>query len=114
MQRLSGHEGVVMWVDTCPGQSGTLVSGGLDGTVRIWVDVNEDEDDQINGLRADPEISATPLDQVDEGNDATQLKVENDRYDGESGERMSVDVEASPALNANLPADGLGPDAMET
>jgi COMPASS component SWD3 len=44
VQKVSGHEGVVCWVDTCPGASGTVVSGGLDGTVRIWVDVNEDED----------------------------------------------------------------------
>jgi COMPASS component SWD3 len=49
VQKVSGHEGVVCWVDTCPGASGTVVSGGLDGTVRIWVDVNED-DDGLGGM----------------------------------------------------------------
>jgi len=43
IQKASGHDGVVCWVDTCPGPEGKVVSGGLDGTVRIWVDVNEDE-----------------------------------------------------------------------
>lgn len=43
VQRVTGHEGVVLWVDTSPGPSGILVSGGLDGTVRIWVDTNEPE-----------------------------------------------------------------------
>jgi len=41
VQRVTGHEGVVLWVDTSP--NGALVSGGLDGTVRIWVDTNEPE-----------------------------------------------------------------------
>lgn len=52
VQKVSGHEGVVCWVDTCPGASGTIVSGGLDGTVRIWVDVNEDGEGAVtNGLK---------------------------------------------------------------
>lgn len=43
IQRVSGHEGVVCWVDASPGPSSTVVSGGLDGTVRVWVDVREDQ-----------------------------------------------------------------------
>ena len=35
LQRMAGHEGVVLGVDTCK-QDGLLVSGGLDKTVRIW------------------------------------------------------------------------------
>jgi COMPASS component SWD3 len=55
VQKVSGHEGVVLWVDTCPGVSGKVVSGGLDGTVRIWVDTNEDEDATgVNGVKAEP------------------------------------------------------------
>lgn len=54
VQTVCGHEGVVCWVDTCPGASGTVVSGGLDGTVRIWVDVNEDEDG-MNGMKDERE-----------------------------------------------------------
>ncbi|KAN0122087.1 prolyl oligopeptidase-like protein [Hyaloscypha variabilis] len=50
VQKVSGHEGVVLWVDTSPNVSGKVVSGGLDGTVRIWVDVNED----VNGVKAEP------------------------------------------------------------
>lgn len=117
VQRVSGHEGVVIWVDTCPGQSGTLVSGGLDGTVRIWVDVNEDEDEggHVNGLRAEHEIGTTPLHHVDDGSEITRAKVENEGYDGDAGgERMSVDVEASPAVDTDQPSNGLGPDEMES
>ena len=35
LQRMAGHEDVVLGVDTCK-QDGLLVSGGLDSTVRIW------------------------------------------------------------------------------
>ena len=55
VQKVSGHEGVVLWVDTSPTVGGKVVSGGLDGTVRIWVDVNEDEEDGgMNGVKAEP------------------------------------------------------------
>jgi COMPASS component SWD3 len=57
IQKASGHEGVVCWADTCPGTVGKVASGGLDGTVRIWVDVNEDEEGSggINGLKLEEE-----------------------------------------------------------
>jgi COMPASS component SWD3 len=42
VQRASGHEGTVCWVDTLSGPTCMIASGGLDGTVRIWVDVPED------------------------------------------------------------------------
>ncbi len=35
LQRLEGHEGVVLGVDTHP-KEGLLVSGGFDRTVRVW------------------------------------------------------------------------------
>jgi COMPASS component SWD3 len=35
LQRLEGHEGVVLGVDTHPSES-SIVSGGLDNTVRMW------------------------------------------------------------------------------
>lgn len=42
VQRVSGHNGVVFWVDSCP-MTGVVVSGGMDGTVRIWVDTYEED-----------------------------------------------------------------------
>jgi COMPASS component SWD3 len=48
VQRASGHDGVVSWVDTHP-TNRSMVSGGLDGTVRIWVDISEEEDG-LNGV----------------------------------------------------------------
>ncbi|PBP18398.1 WD repeat domain 5B [Diplocarpon rosae] len=52
IQKVNGHDGVVCWVDTSPHPNGPVVSGGLDGIVRIWVDVNEDDEeiDRIEGL----------------------------------------------------------------
>ncbi|CZT47207.1 related to S.pombe beta-transducin [Rhynchosporium secalis] len=57
VQKVSGHEGVVCWVDTSPQPNGPVVSGGLDGTVRIWVDVNEDDVEigRVKGLKIEPE-----------------------------------------------------------
>ncbi|CAG8980113.1 hypothetical protein HYALB_00012754 [Hymenoscyphus albidus] len=46
VQRVSGHDGVVCWVDTYPGATGTVASAGLDGTVRIWVDVGDGGGDE--------------------------------------------------------------------
>ncbi|RAL64657.1 hypothetical protein DID88_001690 [Monilinia fructigena] len=47
IQKVHGHDGVVCWVDTAPGPNGAVVSAGLDGTVRIWIDVG-DEDGSAN------------------------------------------------------------------
>ncbi|KAI9720632.1 MAG: hypothetical protein M1812_002812 [Candelaria pacifica] len=43
LQRLEGHEGVVLGVDTHPSES-SLVSGGLDRTVRVWRNQEVSED----------------------------------------------------------------------
>jgi COMPASS component SWD3 len=90
VQKVSGHEGVVLWVDTCPGVSGKVVSGGLDGTVRIWVDVTEDEvDSGVNGVNAAPvDADATEDEPMEE------VKVENgDELD--TLRETSVDREAT-------------------
>ena len=42
LQRLSGHEGVVLGIDSLSGQD-LLVSGGLDRTVRIWEAIESDD-----------------------------------------------------------------------
>lgn len=85
-----------MWVDTCPDQSGKLVSGGLDGTVRIWVDMNED--DYVHGSRAEHEngiILPGPDGHVDEDGQDTDMigvKAENgSRSDDTKDEEMRVD-----------------------
>ncbi|PMD18079.1 prolyl oligopeptidase-like protein [Hyaloscypha hepaticicola] len=74
VQKVSGHEGVVLWVDTCPGVSGKVVSGGLDGTVRIWVDVNEDQESNgVNGVKAEQvDADATEDEHMED------VKVENE------------------------------------
>lgn len=48
VQKASGHDGVVCWVDTSP-KDCAIVSGGLDGQIRIWVDVS-DEDEAVGGV----------------------------------------------------------------
>lgn len=44
LQRLEGHTGAVLGVDTNP-DSSLLVSGGLDCTISVWMryDIDEDE-----------------------------------------------------------------------
>jgi COMPASS component SWD3 len=45
LQRLEGHNGVVLGVDTCNlGEQRLMVSCGLDGTVRVWEEVEEKEE----------------------------------------------------------------------
>ncbi|CAL3973244.1 unnamed protein product [Diplocarpon coronariae] len=70
IQKINGHDGVVCWVDTSPQSNGAVVSGGLDGTVRIWVDVNEDDEEIgcIDGLKLEREDdTGSPLLEDDEG-----------------------------------------------
>lgn len=56
VQRLTGHEGVVCWVDYCP-VTGKIASGGLDGTVRIWVPGSVDGRlNGVNGILADDDM----------------------------------------------------------
>lgn len=57
VQRVKAHEGVVCWVDTCSARPGTLVSAGLDGTVRIWIDNEEDYElgQAAHELKLEPE-----------------------------------------------------------
>lgn len=54
LQRLNGHDGVVLWVETHP-QLDMLVSGGLDKMVKIWV--NEEEEDVKEEVPADENMS---------------------------------------------------------
>jgi COMPASS component SWD3 len=74
-QKVSGHEGVVCWVDTSP-VPGTLVSGGLDGTVRIWVDMDAD-DDEVGGM------NGLQIGHASGDGDVDMVKIEpDDAYDG--------------------------------
>ncbi|KAH8814926.1 prolyl oligopeptidase-like protein [Xylogone sp. PMI_703] len=80
IQRVSGHQGVVCWVDTSPGPGGTVVSGGLDGTVRVWVDITE-EDQQENipesiGLATQRNHSENEDEEVD--TEMADVKIEDD------------------------------------
>lgn len=44
VQKLQGHDGCVLWVDSAPHPNGNIVSAGLDGTIRIWADTQLRED----------------------------------------------------------------------
>ena len=75
-QRVSGHEGVVCWVDTSPGPSRLVVSGGMDGTVRIWTEV-DDNHDMVgikNGLEHENGVGR---DEEDVDMDVDMVKVED-------------------------------------
>ncbi|TQS36411.1 hypothetical protein Golomagni_03141 [Golovinomyces magnicellulatus] len=52
IQQVVAHDGVVCWVDTHP-ETSTIVSGGLDGLVRLWVDVddNRNNEDSLNKIK---------------------------------------------------------------
>jgi COMPASS component SWD3 len=62
VQRVKAHEGVVLWVDTCPKLPGRLVTCGLDGKVLIWTDGDEELEEQdeleepiaaVNGVKVE-------------------------------------------------------------
>ncbi|KAH6675724.1 prolyl oligopeptidase-like protein [Halenospora varia] len=95
VQRVSGHEGVVCWVDTCPGGSGVVASGGLDGTVRIWVDVG-DEEETIDALKLEDELGTNGYPRAGSVDmDGVQVENGEDGYNNDTPneDQMSVDDE---------------------
>ena len=87
LQTVSGHEGVVSWVDTSSAKPGVVVSGSLDGTVRLWVDVNEDDEHvgTLTGLKLESGESVDDL--------MGEPVVENGSRFLDTPREMSVDVE---------------------
>lgn len=107
VQRAVGHKGVVSWVDTHP-TNGSIVSGGLDGTVRIWVDVDEDADglNGVNGLHLEDSNGDAYMDDTQ-----PEVKVE-------PGMETENDILEENELNGGgrfneLLADGLDSERME-
>lgn len=83
VSRVRGHDGVVSWVDTCAMKPGCLISGGLDGTVKIWMDEPEDDHEEgMNGLKLEPNDD---MDEVMRNDDAEN----GDRFDDTPRERSS-------------------------
>lgn len=109
-QRVSGHEGVVCWVDAAPGPGGMVASGGMDGTVRMWVNVDEDNQGVrgINGLKLEHEGGL-----VDEGDDMDMVKEE----DGAAFDDTHMDgtvVAGSPERDLGHSPNGhRSPDRMD-
>ena len=68
LQRLDGHDGVALWVETHP-YLDMIVSGGLDTKVKIWVN----DDDVKDEAAADEE---TTFDNVKERTPSPNLKQE--------------------------------------
>lgn len=104
IQKVHGHEGVVCWVDTAPGPNGAVISGGLDGTVRIWVDVgDEDESGGLDDLHIESQErhNVDHESREDEDMDGYRDDVDRDeerrrRYSNDTpGDDMSVDRERS-------------------
>ena len=79
VQRVTGHRGVVCWIDTCPDGSGKLVSGGIDGTVSIWVDVEEEDQRHHNGLG---EMDGLKIERDDDDLDEHMTEVKREEVDG--------------------------------
>ncbi|RDL34776.1 WD40 repeat-like protein [Venustampulla echinocandica] len=110
VQRVTGHEGVVCWIDTCPGASGTIASGGLDGTVRIWVDVPDE--DGIDRLKLEDEIAENGYTNADDvGMD--RLKVEENADDGNNSDTPWDDMSIDGHRNPEREAERLNPDGMD-
>ena len=112
VQRVTGHEGVVLWVDTCPETPGTIASGGLDGTVRIWVDVEHEETIGALNLEDENAIEShydNQENEVDMGGVRTdEVKFENGAYEFEHDtpkEDMSIDGDRSSDKERPSPDD---------
>jgi COMPASS component SWD3 len=106
VQRASkAHEGVVCWVDTSPGNNPTVVSGGLDGTVKIWVNVAEDGEvvNGMNGVKLEQEYGVDA--------DMVDVKIEDrDGYDDTPRDDASLDGRRDHDRDTDSPRS---PDRMD-
>ncbi|KAE8353608.1 WD40-repeat-containing domain protein [Aspergillus coremiiformis] len=58
LQRLEGHSGVVLGVDTCTlGDKRLMVSCGIDGTVRVYEEVEEADEGELDETETPPETN---------------------------------------------------------
>ncbi len=91
---MTGHKGVVCWVDACSDGSGKIVSGGLDGTVSIWVDVEEgpEHNDGVG------EMSRLKIERDDDDTDQHMDEVKRDGSFGDTPREASPAGSRSPGV----------------
>ncbi|KAL2810819.1 WD40-repeat-containing domain protein [Aspergillus granulosus] len=105
LQRIEGHDGVVLGVDTCTTSQGRyLVSCGLDGTVRVWEEKLESESDPEHAPEPDlqppvdtpsgPITQGTP-DQDPDHDDQKHTPKDIEMGEAAEPEALQVKVEAS-------------------
>ena len=69
VQRAKAHDGVVLWVDTCPKLPGRLVTCGLDGKVLIWIDGDEDLEEEVPVESSTADVEGVKIEASDELDD---------------------------------------------
>ncbi|GIC88272.1 WD40 repeat domain-containing protein [Aspergillus udagawae] len=106
LQRLEGHNGVVLGVDTCSlGEKRLMASCGLDGTLRVWEEVEEKEEAaESDDAAVKAEVNGDG-DNADGADDGGIDKAENGIVADEAVNGLKVEVEPTPQ-----PEEGDGPD----
>ncbi|GFF38664.1 WD repeat-containing protein 5 [Aspergillus udagawae] len=106
LQRLEGHNGVVLGVDTCSlGEKRLMASCGLDGTLRVWEEVEEKEEAaESDDTAVKAEVNGDG-DNADGADDGGIDKAENGIVADEAVNGLKVEVEPTPQ-----PEEGDGPD----
>ncbi len=100
LQRIEGHSGVVLGVDTCSTSQGRyLVSCGLDMTVRVWEEVTgtEPEETGVPGPEHGPGPGPEPEFEAREGPDRNQDQ-DQDRQ-GDDGQDKDTEMGEAAELN---------------
>lgn len=109
LQRIEGHEGVVLGVDTCTIDSRRLmVSCGLDRTVRMWEESEEEEP-----TSADPAEQANESEIKDtEQPDAAAAIQENRQIESKDTEMADLPQEngVHPPTDIDIPNNGANED----
>ncbi|KAL2854467.1 WD40-repeat-containing domain protein [Aspergillus pseudoustus] len=113
LQKIEGHDGVVLGVDTCTTSQGRyMVSCGLDGTVRVWEEKQEGESDfePEPEPQVEPPAAAIKQSTPDQGPDQDQGHSNDQKFvpqDIEMGE--ADDAEAVEPEAAQVKVEGTDP-----
>ncbi|KAL3492213.1 WD40-repeat-containing domain protein [Aspergillus germanicus] len=113
LQRIEGHDGVVLGVDTCTTSQGRyLVSCGLDGTVRVWEEWRDGESDSPE-QEPEPEVETpgTALKQgtPGQGPEQTQDQDSDQKIDPQDIEMGEAGAETEEPESTRVKLEGTDP-----
>jgi COMPASS component SWD3 len=114
LQRIEGHDGVVLGVDTCTTSYGRyLVSCGLDGTVRVWEEKQDGASESEPEQEPEPEVetpsAALKQGTPGQGSERSQDQDGDQKIDPQDIEMGEAEAETEEPESRRVKLEGTNP-----